>query len=308
MVNITKVREKEDFMVMVMWATVMDITLYRLKYVLMALLVAAVLLCAHSSAQAAEEITYSGSISIGIGILQAGAAQAFEKKTGIKLAAIDTSGSGKGINTLLKGKATLAGLTRPITPSEKAMYLVAITIGYETLGIFVHQSNPVKNLSTEQLKGIFTGKIKNWREVGGKNAPIGATIEELNSGRAAVEMFQKIVMNGAPYSKGLREFESPLDQLRDLANSANGICIVNLGIFPSLESSVRNKLKTVMMNDYAPTLENVRTGKYPITMPLQLVRKSPPRNAERQFISFILSDEGQAFVGKTFVPLNKKAR
>jgi len=288
-----------------MRSTVMNITLYRLKYVLVALLVAAALLCALSPAQAAEEIVYSGSISIGMGILQAGAAQAFERKTGIKVASVDISGSGKGIKTLLNGQATLAGLTRPITPKEKTKNLVAITIGYDTLGIFVHQSNPVKNLSTGQLKGIFTGKIKNWREVGGKNAPISATIEELNGGRAAVEMFQKAVMNGAPYAKGLREFESPLDQLRDLANSANGICIVNLGVFPSLEATVRTKLKTIMMNDYPPTTKHVSTGKYPITMPLQLVRKSPPRNAERQFISFILSDEGQSFVGKYFVPLNK---
>jgi phosphate transport system substrate-binding protein len=301
-------REKEDFMAIATWATVMDKTIYRLKNLLMALLVAAVLLYAHSPAQAVEEIAYSGSISIGIGILKAGAAHAFERKTGIKVASIDTSGSGKGIKTLLKGNATLAGLTRPITPAEKAKYLVAITIGYDTLGIFVHQSNPVKNLSTEQLKGIFTGKIKNWREVGGKNAPIGATIEELNGGRAAIEMFQKTVMDGAPYAKGLQEFESPLDQLRDLANSVNGICVVNLGILPSLEMTIRTKLKTIMMNDYPPTTEHVSTGKYPITMPLQLVRKSPPRNAERQFISFILSDEGQAFVGKSFVPLNKRAR
>lgn len=257
------------------------------------------------SARAAGTIDYSGSISIGIGILQAGASHAFEKKTGIKFTSIDTSGSGKGIKALLQGKASLAGLTRPIAPAEKARNLVAITIGYDTLGIFVHQNNPVKNLSTTQLKGIFTGRITNWREVGGKNATIAATIEDPNGGRAAVEMFRKIVMGGAPYAKGLKQIESPLDQLKHTAHTENGICVVNLGIFPSLDPTFGKRLKVVMMNDYAPTPDNIVSGRYPITIPLQLVRESPPRNEERQFISFMLSKEGQAIVNKHFVPLQK---
>ncbi|HEX5772873.1 MAG TPA: phosphate ABC transporter substrate-binding protein [Geomobilimonas sp.] len=257
------------------------------------------------AARAAGNIDYSGSISIGIGILQAGASHAFEKKTGIKFTSIDTSGSGKGIKALLRGKASLAGLTRPIAPAEKARNLVAVTIGYDTLGIFVHQNNPVKNLSTAQLKGIFTGRITNWREVGGDNTPIAATIEDPTGGRAAVEMFRKIVMGGASYAKGLKQIESPLDQLKQTARTENGICVVNLGIFPSLDPSVGKKLKIVMMNDYAPTPDNIVSGRYPISIPLQLVRESPPRNEERRFISFMLSDEGQAIVGRHFLPLQK---
>lgn len=257
------------------------------------------------SAHAAGKIDYSGSISIGIGILQSGASRAFEKKTGIKFSSIDTSGSGKGIDALLKGKATLAGLTRPITPAEKHKNLVAVTIGYDTLAIFVHQSNPVRNLSTEQLKGIFTGKITNWQEVGGKNATIAPTIENQSGGRAAVELFRKMIMGGAPYASGLKEIESPLDQLKQLARSENGICVVNFGIFPALDPAVGRKLKVVMMNDYAPTPANIISGRYPVSIPLQLVRESPPRNEERRFISFMLSDEGQTIVGKHFVPLQK---
>ena len=271
----------------------------------LAVIAAGTILFSAVPTRAAENIDYSGSISIGLGILQAGAAQAFEKKTGIKFASIDTSGSGKGINALLSGKATLAGLTRPITAAEKARNLVAVTIGYDTLGIFVHHNNPVKNLSTSQLKGIFTGRITNWREVGGENAPIAATIEDPTGGRAAVELFQKIVMGGAPYAKGLKKIESPLDQLKHAARTGNGICVVNLGLFPSLDPSVGKKLKVVMMNDYAPTPDNIISGRYTISTPLQLVRESPPRSEERRFISFMLSSEGQAIVGRHFLPLQK---
>ncbi|WP_054696526.1 substrate-binding domain-containing protein [Geotalea toluenoxydans] len=130
---------------------------------------------------ALADITYSGSSTIGTGILKAGAADAFANKTGKKLASIEIPGSGKGVKALIEGKVMVAGASRPLKPEEKKEKLSSTTIGYDAVTVFVHKNNPIKNLSKEQLKGIFTGKIKNWKEVGGKNAPIVPNTEILDA-------------------------------------------------------------------------------------------------------------------------------
>ena len=124
------------------------------------------------AAYGSDELSYSGSSTIGMSVLDAGAVKAFEQKTGIKFKSIEQPGSGKGIQALLDGKVTLAGASRSLKPEEKAKKLLGTAIGYDAIAVFVHKNNPVKNLTKEQVKGIFTGKIKNWKEVGGKDALI----------------------------------------------------------------------------------------------------------------------------------------
>jgi len=255
---------------------------------------------------AAGEISYAGSISIGTGILEAGAAKAFEKKTGIRFTKIDNAGSGKGIKELQAGKVTLAGLGRPIKPEEKKAKLSAVTIGYDAIAVFVHKSNPLKNISKEQLKGILTNKVTSWKELGGKNAPIAASTEKLSGEkRGAVEMVQKLILNGADYGKAMKEFGSPRDQLIDLARNENGICTVSLGILSSLDAGTRSKIKTLFVQDYPPTSQNIQSGSYAISVPLQLVTRGLAKDEGKEFIKFILSAEGQAIVGKNFVSVRK---
>jgi len=74
------------------------------------------------------------------------------------------------------------------------------------------------------------GVIKNWKEVGGNDAPINPATEILTSKRATVEMFQELVMNGAPYAKGIKEIDLPRDLIVEVSNDENGICAVSLGL------------------------------------------------------------------------------
>lgn len=251
------------------------------------------------------ELSYSGSSTIGTGVLNSGGVAAFEKKTGKKFKAVDIPGSGKGVQTLIDGKVELAGASRPLKPEEKKAGLSATTIGYDAIAVFVHKSNPVKSLSKEQLKGIFTGKIKNWKEVGGKNAPIVPNTEILTGKRATIEMFQEHVMDGAAYAK-FKEIDLPRDQIVDLVKNENGICSVSLGLLASLSKEERDKVKAISVNDIQPTEKNVQSGAYLISRPLLLVTKGLPKGDVKEFISFILSPEGQAIVAKNFVPVRKK--
>jgi phosphate transport system substrate-binding protein len=246
-------------------------------------------------------ISYSGSSTIGTGVLEAGAMKAFEEKTGIKFISFEQPGSGKGIQALIDGKVSLAGASRPLKAKEKKQKLMGHIIGYDAIAVFVHKSNPVKNLSKKQLKGIFTGKIKNWKEVGGKDAPITPNTQILSEKRATLEMFKKLAMDGAPYGKGFKEIDLPTDQLVELSKDENGIATVSIGLKGSVDSSVSSKIKSVSVNRVEPTEKNVSTGAYLISRPLLFVTKGLPKGDLKKFIKFIFSKKGQDIVHKNFV-------
>lgn len=269
------------------------------------LLTVTMLLIALSAPAMAAELSYSGSSTIGTSILQAGAVAAFESKTGIKFTKVDQPGSGKGIQALLAGQVRLAGASRPLKPEEKAEKLVGTTIGYDAIAVFVHKDNPVKNLTKEQLKGIFTGQFKNWKDVGGKDAPITPNIEILTGKRATIEMFQELVLDGAAYGTGFKQIDLPRDQIVDLANTPNGICTVSLGLLSATSKDVQAKVKAVSLNGTAPDDANIQSGAYLISRPLLLVTKGLPKDEIKDFVTFMLSPEGQTIVAKNFVPVRK---
>ena len=253
----------------------------------------------------AAEISYSGSSTIGTSILQAGAAAAFEAKTGIKLARIDQPGSGKGIQALVAGQVSVAGVSRPLKPEEKKDKLVGTAIGYDAIAVYVHKDNPVKDLSKEQLKGIFTGKIKNWKEVGGKDAPIAPNTEILGGKRATTELFQELAMDGAAYGAGFKEIDLPRDQIVDIASNPNSICGASLGLLAATSKEVQAKVKSISINGIAPEDKNIQSGAYLISRPLLLVTVGLPKDEAKEFINFMLSPEGQAVVNKNFVAVRR---
>jgi phosphate transport system substrate-binding protein len=268
-------------------------------------LTALLALSCHSFALAVEELRYIGSSTVGTGVLQAGAVDAFTKKTGIKFAAIELTGSGKGIQAVFEGQTPLGGASRPLKAEEKKQKLVGTIIGYDAIAIFVHASNPVNNLSKEQLKGIFTGVIKNWKEVGGKDAPITPNSEIQGDKRATMEMFTELVLDGAAHGKSIKEIMLPRDQIIDVAANPNAICSVSLGLLASLSADQRSKVKAISVNSLEPNDSNVQSGAYPISRPLLLVSQGLPKGQVKEFISFILSPEGQTIVSKNFVPIRR---
>ncbi len=269
--------------------------------------VLAALLLAPAAAKAADEVRYCGSSTIGQSILQmAGARRAFEAKSGIKFGALDVPGSGKGIEALLADKANVAGASRPLKADEKAKGVVATVIGYDAVAVFVNVDNPVEKLTKAQLKGIFTGAIKNWKEVGGKDAPIAVNTEILTAKRATVEMFNELVMDKAPYGTGFKEIDLPKDQIVDVAKNPNAIGTPSLGLLSAVAKDLRAKVKAVAVDGVAPTHDAVRAGTYPISRPLNLATMGAPSGTAKAFIDFMLTPEGQAFVEKDFVGVAKR--
>ena len=252
-----------------------------------------------------DELSYSGSSTIGMGVLDAGAVKAFEQKTGIKFKSVEQPGSGKGIKALLEGKVTMAGASRKLETEEKKQNLIGTAIGYDAIAVFVNKKNPVNNLTKEQIKGIFTGKIKNWKEVGGKDAPIRVNTEIAGEKRATMLAFQEMAMDKAPYGTGFKEIDFPRDQIVEVAKDENGICSVSFGLLAAVSADLRDKVKAFNVGGIDPSDKNIQSGAYPISRPLLLVTNGLPKGNVKKFIDFMLSKEGQDIVNKNFVPVRK---
>lgn len=269
--------------------------------------VAAALLALPTLPRAADELRYSGSSTIGQSILDAaGARTAFERKAGVRFASLEVPGSGKGIEALLAGRANVAGVSRPLKADEKAKRVLGTIIGYDAVAVFVNKDNPVSDLSKEQLKDIFTGKVTNWKQVGGKDAPIAVNTEIQGGKRATMEMFNELVMDKAAYGAGFKQIDLPKDQIVEVARSPNGIGTPSLGLLAAVPADARAKVKAIAVDGVAPTPENIQSGAYLISRPLNLATVGPPSGGVKAFVDFMLSPEGQALVGKDFVAVRKR--
>jgi phosphate transport system substrate-binding protein len=249
-------------------------------------------------------LAYNGSSTIGMGFMQIGAADQFGKKYGIKFSSVSNDGTGKGLKALMEGSVHVAGASRPLKSEEIKQGLVATTIGYDAIAVFVNADNPVKELSKAQLKGIFTGRIRNWKEVGGKDAPIVPNTEILNGKRATIEMFQEMILDGEKYGAGFKQIDLPRDQIVEIAKQKNGIASASRGLLVATSAELRSKVKVIKVEGYNPTPSNARSGSYPISRSLFMVTAGEPLGEIKTFLDYVLSTDGQAIMKKNFVSVH----
>jgi phosphate transport system substrate-binding protein len=246
-------------------------------------------------------LTYNGSSTIGIGFMQAGAVDKFSHKTGIQFTSVANEGTGTGLKALAEGKFPLAGASRPLKPEEKGQGLVATTIGYDALAVIVSSDNPVKELTIAQLKGIFTGKIRNWKMVGGNDAPIIPNTGSLSGKHGTVELFQEKVLDGEKYGAGFKQFDLQRGQIYEVAHQKNAIATVSRGVMATKSSEMTGRVKIIRVDGFNPTPGSVRSGSYPISRPLYIVTKGEPRGETKTFIDYALSPAGQFIMNHGFV-------
>jgi phosphate transport system substrate-binding protein len=269
-----------------------------------AVLAVCLLLGAATPGWSEETLEYAGSTTIGMGILYAGGLKAFTARTGLTFRSIDTiSGSSIGLAKLLAGEVNVAGAGRALTPEEKSRGLVEHRIAYDALALWVNRDNPVSRLTREQAKGIFTGGITNWKEAGGRDAPVALVLAPLEKSMATMEVLQKVLLDNRPFGAPAVTAEYAREQVVAVSQNPNAICAASYGFAPTFNQSLRDKVKMIELDGVLPASANILNGSYLISRPLILATRGIPAGKVKTFIDFMLSTEGQGIVGRNFVPV-----
>ena len=220
-------------------------------------------------------------------------AAAFETKTGIK---IDIQGGGatRGIRDTATLKIDMGGTCRMTLPEldKSEMHGVLHPVAWDALAIIVHKSNPVKNLTSEQVKEIYKGTITNWKQVGGKNAPIDLYVRDGKISGVGYAIRQYLFENSDEefLNDHVVKSSGPLEKAVEKLPNAIGITGVS--------SARKRDVKIIGFDGKEPTYENVKSGNYGLYRPLYIVTSPSPSHAVQSFVDFAQSPDGQEVLRK----------
>lgn len=220
-------------------------------------------------------------------------------------------GSGTGIAALINGTTDICAASRGMKEKELKLakenniFPLEISVARDGIVLIVHPENPVNSLTIDQLRLIYTGKVTNWKEVGGADTPILLLSRESSSGTFV--FFQEHVLNKEDFSSSARLLPGTSALVQSVAADHGAIAYVGLGFAAEAQGTV--KTLGVQANDQAgpvvPSEETVRSGAYAVSRPLFFYTNGEPKDATKQFIDFCLSPAGQKIVRETgYVPVS----
>lgn len=233
-------------------------------------------------------------------------------------------GSGIGITALLNGTADIANMSRELKDKEldrgETVHVrpVQYKVALDGIAVIVNPKNKIDTLTVEQIKGIYSGKIKNWKEVGGADLEIVKYGRENSSG--TYEYFKEMVLGKNESGKSI-DFAVSTQVLQGtaalgeaVAKDTKGIGYGGVGYFAK-----RDDLKIIYLknNDLQKAISPVknkevnykviRDGIYPLSRYLYCYTNGKPKGAVKDFINFVLSEKGQQIVKEMeYIPLNEK--
>jgi phosphate transport system substrate-binding protein len=217
-------------------------------------------------------------------------------------------GSGVGIAALLDGSTDIAMSSRSLKMDEKMKLNAAkkpyteTLIGWDALAVIVNTSNKVGKLTRQQLEDIFTGKITNWKQVGGADLKIVVYSRESSSG--TYEFFKEHVMNKKNFANNVLSMPATGAIIQSVSQTKGAIGYVGLAY---LEKKV--KAVSVAFEDgkyVQPSFANAHNGSYPIVRPLFFYTLKSSEKLVNPFIKYILSAKGQAIVKEVgYIPVKK---
>ncbi len=215
---------------------------------------------------------------------------------------VNKNGSGNGATALIEGRCDIAAMSRFMSPDEfgkavaNKVYPVAWTIAMDGVCVVVHPSNPVKALTSAQVRDIYIGKITNWSQVGGSNTPIVIISRDTSSG--TYETFETLIMKKQPMAAGVEYVNANPQAQARVKTTAGAIAYVGLGFLEGV--------KPVQIDGVMPTKQTVANGTFPLTRPLFLFTNGFPKlgSVPYKFVTFYLSEKGQELIeAKDFVPV-----
>lgn len=215
---------------------------------------------------------------------------------------VSGGGSGNGIKALIDGTTDIADASRFIKFKEVKMavnngrYPVPFAVAHDCIVPVVHPSNPVSNLTIDQLRAIYMGKIRNWKEVGGPDRRIVVISRDTSSG--TYEVWEKKVMHEARVFPGAQLQASNGAVAQAVAKNKNAIGYIGLAY-------LNKHLKQLKVNGVLGDTASAQDGTYPLARPLYMFTNGWPKGAVLKFIQYVLKpNKGQKLVKEVgYIPL-----
>lgn len=251
--------------------------------------------------ETAEKITITGSSTVAPLVLELG--KRFEAKyPGVRVD-VQTGGSSRGMTDAKTGVADIGMVSRALTAEESAE-LTAHTIAKDGITLILHKTNPISALSDQQIIGIYSGAIINWKEVGGHDAPI--TVVNKAEGRSTLELFVAHFELKAPEIKAQVVIGDNQQGIKTVAGNPNAIGYVSIGT-AEYDLTRGVPIKLLPLAGIEPSSESVRADRFPLSRPLNLVTAAAggaPQGVVKNFLDFARSKEVHDIVrGQSFVPV-----
>ncbi len=252
-----------------------------------------------TGAATAATVTIQGSTTV-LPVTQSAAEVYMDQNPEINIT-VRGGGSGNGIAAVVDGAVDIGQASRFIRDEEvknavdNGIYPVPHRIAMDGIAVVLHPSNPIEDLSLEEIKAIFTGEATCWSEFGGPEQDITIISRDSSSGTYGV--FSSIALDGERLSPRALLQASNGAVAGTVAETKGGIGYVGLGY-------LSDELKPIKVNGVDATEANVVNGSFPIARGLYLFTDGWPKGQTAEFINFILSSEGQRIVGETgYVPI-----
>lgn len=195
---------------------------------------------------------------------------------------VQGGGSAMGVQSAVSGAAQI-GMADLVTLPPEAKGLSSVTVARDGIALVVHPGNPVANLTTEQVRGIFNGTIRSWKDVGGSEH--GITVVSREAGSGTRSSFEEILTGVTLTAEAIVQ-DSNGTIRETVANDANAVGYLSHGL-------VNERVKPVSVDGSACTTEEIAAGRYKLVRPIYLLTKGAAAGAEQAFIEYVLSAAGQ---------------
>ncbi|MDR1022322.1 MAG: PstS family phosphate ABC transporter substrate-binding protein [Prevotellaceae bacterium] len=234
-------------------------------------------------------------------------AESYMKANAQQTVTVTGGGSGVGISALVEGTTDIAQSSRKIKFDERQRLQASgkavkeVVAAFDALAIIVHPSNKVQNLTREQLEGIFTGKIRSWKEVGGSDLKIVPYARETSSG--TYEFFKESVLKNKSYMNGIMNMSATGAVIQSVSQTAGAIGYVGLAYLSRGVKAIRVSYDGGK-SFVEPSAANAKSKAYPISRPLFYYYAAQSESSVMPFIGYVLSEEGQKIVANVgFIPV-----
>lgn len=226
-------------------------------------------------------------------------AEEYMKANAGRIVQVNGGGSGTGIAALINGTIDLAQASRPMKDDERSKAeaqrhskIVETPVALDALAAFVNAANPVKELRIDQLAAIYTGKVKNWKELGGSDAPIILYGRESSSG--TYDYFREHVMQKADFSPIVQTLQGTAAIINAVGKDPNGIGYGGIAYAKEVRPLAISSKEGVTA--VAPTEATVKDGSYPLSRKLFFYYPESAPAGVREFVQWTLTPEAQRLV------------